>query len=442
MNSHRRSKGYSHFDERTSLANGKTRAKVLNPGWVASHGFWPLIHVTAKRHRFVGGDSTSPSYLKRKVREIRYCSHIDRCIFQRYAFLADRQYNKKVDGTLIDDCAIAYRTNKGRDNVFYAKKVFDFIKSCRNCLVLVTDFKDFFDGIEHRRLKCALRELMGIPTLPNDWYAVFKSVTCYSDWAWDDLVRINGLTHDHAVRRKMNEKETVITAEQFKNNASHCVRRNKSGRGIPQGSPMSAVFSNIYMMDLDQEISRIVFGYDGLYLRYCDDVVVVIPADGFGEESLALNRLNGVFDKLSSYSGVAVQEEKTDRYQFEGERGRGEVRKISATGEILDSLSRIDYLGFTFDGSSIRLRGKTISKYHYRMRRKARSAARQGKGRRNLYGIYSEKSWKIMRKRCFVDYARRAQRVLGLDDPECDSVTSHNMEKIAKALNQFRKSEQ
>lgn len=435
---HRRSKGYAHFDKRTSLANSKTRAKVLNPKWVASHGFWPLIHVTAKRHRFVGERDGTLPHLKKKTREIRYCSHIDRCILQRYAFLIDRRYNEVVDDTLIDDCAIAYRTNKGRDNIFYAKRVFDFVQRHRECLVLVTDFKDFFDSIDHNQLKRSLRNLMGFPTLPDDWYTVFKNVTCYSDWTWDDLIKIAGLTHSRSARRTMNESETIISEEQFARNASRCVRKNKSGRGIPQGSPISAVLSNVYMMDLDREIAQIVARYDGLYLRYCDDVIAVIPVNDREEKfDGALERLNQIFSRLSSCPGVSVQEEKTDRYWYSRGKGYGFVHKISSCGGTEERPVHIDYLGFTFDGTRVRLRAKAISKYHYRMRRKARSAVKQKKGRRNLYGLYSEKSWEITRKRCFVDYARRAQHDLLLDDPECEAVVKHNMEKIAKAINQL-----
>ena len=55
----------------------------------------------------------------------------------------------------------------------------------------------------------------------------------------------------------------------------------------------------------------------------------------------------------------------------------------------------INFIGFTFDGSSITVRDKTTSKYYYRMHHKAKGIAHQywrGKGYQgsdNLYRLYS-----------------------------------------------------
>ena len=41
--------------------------------------------------------------------------------------------------------------------------------------------------------------------------------------------------------------------------------------------------------------------------------------------------------------------------------------------------SSINYLGFLFDGKNIKIRPRAITKYYYRMRRKARTIGRSNK---------------------------------------------------------------
>lgn len=55
------------------------------------------------------------------------------------------------------------------------------------------------------------------------------------------------------------------------------INKNFSGIGIPQGSLISAILSNVYMIDFDQELAETIFGFKGFYRRYSDDFIVVIP---------------------------------------------------------------------------------------------------------------------------------------------------------------------
>ena len=45
--------------------------------------------------------------LQKKIRELYYCSHLDRCVYQRYAFLLNYWYNIWASKNDIDDVAIA-----------------------------------------------------------------------------------------------------------------------------------------------------------------------------------------------------------------------------------------------------------------------------------------------------------------------------------------------
>lgn len=50
----------------------------------------------------------------------------------------------------------------------------------------------------------------------------------------------------------------------------------------------------------------------------------------------------------------------------------------------------------------------------------------------NIYGTYSNLSWKIKGRPSYIDYARRAKHEVGLVDPQLDSLIKHNREKIGK----------
>ncbi len=48
-------------------------------------------------------------------------------------------------------------------------------------------------------------------------------------------------------------------------------------KGIPQGSPISAILSNIYMIDFDVKMKEFISKVNGKYYRYCDDILCIAP---------------------------------------------------------------------------------------------------------------------------------------------------------------------
>ena len=437
MSNHRDKKGYAHFDKRTSLGDWKTRAKVLDPSWVARHSFWPLIHSDMPRGKFGTMAGSEDPMFKKKTRSIRYCSHIDRCVYQRYAFLINEAYDLRVANTAIDNCSIAYRANKGLNNISFAKEAFDFIRCQKACIIVVSDFSDFFEGVDHAYLKESLCALLGCEELPPDYYAVYKNATRYSCWEWRDLLKLNGLSTDRAARSKMNGLEVVLPYEVFKQHVKVKAIRNDSGIGIPQGSPLSAVLSNVYLLELDGRLSTLVGEFGGMYRRYCDDLLIVLPVSEGGID-LAMERVGEMFKQIDAYPGANLQQEKTACYLLDRLGGSPCLYEVDDRGEVGTEPKELDYLGFSFDGLHARVRAKTVGRYYYRMRRKARNALRKGASMTRLYANYSEKSWEIDGRGSFVDYARRASRTMNLEDPITTSIAKHSMEKIAKTINRLR----
>ena len=420
---HNDTKPYAHFDLRVSLSMPSIRKYVMDRTKIVTHSFYPFIHFEKKNSRY---GKKGP----KKPRELYYCSHLDRCVYQRYAFLLNYQYNIWACENNIDDVAIAYRDNLGKNNIDFAKDAFDAIRSFPQCFILVGDFTNFFDNLEHQYLKKMMCEVLGVERLPQDYFSVFKNITRFSSWDWKDIVKAAGENiAERGVRKKINSKETLLTKEQFQKNKKD-IKKNISGVGVPQGSPVSAVLSNIYMIKFDKDIKRYVTSKGGIYMRYSDDFIIVLP---YERDAEIADFTSYIFSYVESMKGlIDLQKEKTSCYTYKDE----------AIYEG-DQPSSINYLGFLFDGKNIRIRPRAITKYYYRMRRKANTIGRSNwtssKGRRisakELYSIYSRND----EKQTFIDYARKAKGILKLNDQEANALIKHHKRKIAMAIKEGQK---
>lgn len=420
---HNDTKPYAHFDLRVSLSMPSIRKYVMDRTKIVTHSFYPFIHFEKKNSRY---GKKGP----KKPRELYYCSHLDRCVYQRYAFLLNYQYNIWACENNIDDVAIAYRDKLGKNNIDFAKDAFDAIRSFPQCFILVGDFTNFFDNLEHQYLKKMMCEVLGVERLPQDYFSVFKNITRFSSWDWKDIVKAAGENiAERGVRKKINSKETLLTKEQFQKNKKD-IKKNISGVGVPQGAPISAVLSNIYMIKFDKDIKRYVTSKGGIYMRYSDDFIIVLP---YERDAEIADFTSYIFSYVESMKGlIDLQKEKTSCYTYKDE--------VIYEG---DQPSSINYLGFLFDGKSIRIRPRAITKYYYRMRRKANTIGRSNwtssKGRRisakELYSIYSRND----EKQTFIDYARKAKGILKLNDQEANALIKHHKRKIAMAIKEGQK---
>lgn len=235
---------YAHFDVRTDI--GRMKDYVSNPKAVAAHGFYPFIHYEMDMSKFKRGKGVVP-----KKRDICYAAHIDRCIYQYYSHILNEKYNERTTCDGISNVAVAYRTNLRKSNIQFSKAAYDFIRKTENCYVMIGDFTHFFDNLDHAYLKKQWCSLLECERLPKDHYNVFKNITSFSQWELTDLLAINELKDNKAGHRALNKQSRVLTAEQYKNNRSH-IQPNMNHYGIPQGSPISGMLANLYMLEVDK----------------------------------------------------------------------------------------------------------------------------------------------------------------------------------------------
>ena len=420
VESHDDIKSYAHFSKKVSLKFDSVLQYVMNPLKVSKHGFFPFIHFQKKIKKF--RKNLQPN---EKVRELYYCSHLDRCVFQRYAFILNRRYEKWLSENCLGEVAIAYRSDLNKNTAYFANLAFRTINQSSQCFVLVSDFKEFFNNINHKYLKCKLLELLEEVTLEKDLYNVYKHITRFSYCDWEKILEILGLENSVRNRKLVNRRNILLPREELINN-KHIVKRHRFDYGIPQGSPISAVLANIYMMSFDKLLNEYAQKNGGLYMRYSDDIIIIIPCNGREEiydYNASITKLCGGFKSF-----VALQDEKTKRLFYNGKK----IINLET-----NKVDEIDYLGFCFDGFRTKFRPKGITKYYYRLHRKAKSIRRCNGVTRlghiisnsNIYRLYSERG-----ERNYISYLKSCYRIMDIYDPEAEAIVKHNMTKIKRLL--------
>lgn len=373
------------FDYPVSESAGQGYASDVQK--VVTHAFFP----------FISYDKVSPRYnkaekkVKPKTRPIMYASHIDSAIYSYYASSLSKVYESVLHKEGLHDCVIAYR-RLGKSNADFASHVFTIVKTIGNCCVICVDIKDFFGSLNHTLLKQSWQNLIGQPKLPDDHYKIFKSVTSYAHVSRNKLAEIlrdNRLVKDHR----------LCTPEVFRTKIRPLIEINESNKGIPQGSPISAVLSNICMFEFDKAMFLFCQRHKCHYLRYSDDILIVTPPS---LDQPALEFVNSQLCKMH----LMMNRKKLEICHF----------SIDQNGRQLCD-KPVQYLGFTYDGNKVLIRPSTLSRYNRKLRkyiaiseRKARNSKSTRLYRRKAYSRFTMRG-----KRNFISYAQRAHEIMSRD---------------------------
>lgn len=435
---------YAHFDRKVSLK--QVWDYISNPIKVKEHSFYPFIYYIQKFNKFSHGK------IKPKERKLSYSAHVDRYIYSYYGFLINEQYNIRATQDRINEVVIAYRNNLRMNNIHFAKKAVDYIRSLESCYIMVGDFTSFFDNLDHRYLKERLCDLLEMNSLPADYYAVYKNITKYSIWERDDILDYYGLNNNKKGIEALNSREMVFSIDEYRklreeDSKGVRAKKNENNFGIPQGSAISAVLSNVYMLEADKELNGFVKKYGGLYMRYSDDMIIILPK--ISKEAFE-TQYSKIMSILDSVPRVQLQKEKTQVYCY----NQTELKNCNEL--VMEGVSngsdKLDYLGFTFDGKEVIIRDKTTSKYYYRMYRKLKTIVKCNgvtkEGNRisseNIYIKYSIKGVKtyenkngIKNKGNFISYVKRAEAIWGPNEP-IGRGTKRHMIKIRRQLDKIK----
>jgi L-rhamnose mutarotase len=303
---------------------------------------------------------------------------------------------------------IAYRNClPGKCNIDFAKEVFEFIVSSGNAYIFVGDFSKFFDKLDHKYLKEKIKTVVGTDSLDSADYAIFKNITRFSYIEADDIEKEKG-----KLRRDMREMDKYFNTEEFHEVKKKFLKTNVKNYQIPQGSSISAVYANVYLIDFDKKINDYTTSKRGLYRRYCDDIIIIIPMTKKEMLSGADKAIaEFVYSVRNQIPNLDLNADKTEHFFY----NNGTVEKI------MGESSLINYLGFTFDGNTVRIRDKSLFKYYCRAYRKikrvkdAKDIKAFNAGRKAVYKAYTHLGVRRNPREHgnFLTYAYKADEIFG-----------------------------
>jgi len=395
---------------------------VTNPDIVSKHSFLPFIHKTSQVRKFrkVYSDKNGRIDVHYKVgnkplrkdsqkrRELFYASHLDSLIFSYYAKLLSDSYEGKIKDSHfgLDQVVNAYRSipvnpkkvcSSNKCNIDFANDVFEYIANYKedNFAVIAFDISSFFDNLNHQKLRKIWAEVINEDRLPPDHFNVYKNITRFSHV---DIVDLFEEFKDRIYIRKpsksgqpseiMQKKVDRIRYLRNQNAIAFCTKEDffklkgkllqpsktkklQDGRvvkrnfGIPQGSPISSILANIYLLHFDRIVNKFITTNGGIYRRYSDDMVIVCPL----KVKDTLQEI--VYREISSFD-LEIQKNKTQVFQFKRENG-----KLICGQEFEKTVNwnkNFIYLGFEFDGNTVTLKSASLSGYYRKMKRAIRRA--------------------------------------------------------------------
>lgn len=396
-----KSRHYLHFDPPIGEAGAK---KVVSaPTRVASHSFYPFIRYVVKSQK-VHFDKADRKVKRKepKERPISYAAHLDSHIYSYYCSLLSDHYEKHLSTTLWSNSILAFRA-LGKSNIEFAHDAFQDIGSRRSCCAIAIDIKGFFDNLNHQLLKESWQRLLEKRELPPDHYSIFKSLTRFSYVERDALFESLGISKSNPKRSRTR----ICSAEEFREKVRKggLINRNHDKKGIPQGSPISALLSNIYMLNFDEHMAAFAKSCGGSYYRYCDDILIIVPID-IKDTAKAFVR-----ERVSEVE-LELQESKTETIIF----------RETPLG--LRTQKPLQYLGFTFDGARTHLRSSSLARYQERVNRGVWLAQKsmekvnslrleRGEFPRALYLKKLYKRYTHLGRRNFISYGYRAASIMG-----------------------------
>ncbi len=403
---------------------------------IIKHGFFPLINkvVTEKRYKKLKNENEETirshyDYVNKKStakeRQIYYANHLDSYIYAYYAReIVGKKYEEVINSNPSLHLSVcAYRfietkpgSNRGKSNAHFAKEVFDYISSNPSCAVLCFDIEKFFDSLDHNYLKKMWCKAIGEKLLPLDQYKIYKFLTNFTYVEESDLLKEY---NHHIIPRsilkqhrqdnnfvcycpeKKDFKNKIIGRNNYKNKSLikfHPFKDTQGKlKGIPQGTAISALLANIYMLDFDNKINAKLATLEGIYRRYSDDIIIVTSLENKNEILEFVNREIEI-NKLSF-------NDKTEIVEF-------------IDGKPINS--NLKYLGFEFNGNSALIKSSSLAKYYRKVKRhikikalkayylqKKKQTIHTQIYRKNLYIKYSH-----LGKRNYINYAYKSSYIL------------------------------
>lgn len=439
---------YPHFDPVISATEAE--AVALDPRQVSSHKFYPFLKYDEGWTAY----ARKGEHGKRKDRPIRFAARLDSCIFSYYRSVLSKLYEERLAAEGLGSSVIAYRRilkssgSGGQSNIEFALTAVQSIRSFESCCTVALDISSFFESLDHDRLREVWKELIGESRLPQDHFTVFRAITKYAfvnvKSAYERLgyygektdrygkVRLGYLKPKKEIPVQLCDGKTFREKIAGKGTLPSIIEVNKTGKGVPQGAPLSDLLANLYLFEFDKYVQNICNEKGGSYFRYSDDILIVAPIS----ETDAISLEQEIRTAVGKFGeGLLIKEEKSAIHKFERTAGIQVASVIKASDK--DGRTALnkpfEYLGFRYDGKSVFIRDKTMSNLHRKIASVCHATAirlvKRYKGKSvdeilkltdiekliQTFGPVKDFRSKVMDYRLwtFTTYAKRASRVMG-----------------------------
>lgn len=337
-------KTYSHFDYPISVAKQEALIKCwMSPSAVKKHCFAPMISFNIKHKKTDGKIQTT------KLRPIQLASHKDALLYRLYGYLLREKYESYLKKTNLLSVPQAYRQK--HSSISATKKAFDDIASTSNAWIIKGDFSHFFDSLNHKLLLNNVRKILtgsSESKLPDDWYHVLRSLLRYRNiskhtfqkFLKDFYTQASGKSRFSFFNHQLKEGKIVLS--------SH------NRVGVPEGTALSAVLANVYLINFDQWLLKVVTKHSGTYYRYSDDFIIILPNSN---QNIVTNLTRQIIKKSNESLRLTIKPEKTKTFHYTNNQIYAKSR-----------CSCLVWLGFSFDGSHVSANPQAI--YSFRCKAK------------------------------------------------------------------------
>ena len=318
-------------------------------------------------------------------RRLRSACHRDASIYAFYSFLLKKAYEKRITGTELEQSVIAYRHVKRDDNPVRGKSNIDFAKDVHNlatkhpeCAVLCLDISKFFDSMDHKLIKAKWNNLLETEKLPTGHYVVYRNIIKYRYVFLNEA--LVSLGYGKIKRGKFEYKKGVLKTgilctplifrKKIDAKTGSLVHKNRSNKGIPQGSPISDIIANLYLENFDRSIISTLSSYEfGYYRRYSDDILIVCPQDKVNEiYKFAIDQIKNDL--------LIIKTEKSEIVAIDNRKKTVKDITHAVTGEDKHTNYARDafqYLGFEIDAKDMHIRSGTIANHYRRAIRRTKA---------------------------------------------------------------------
>lgn len=374
-------RGYLHFDGRVNIKrlDGSDETdpahRLLNSSKaIESHPFLPFLREDERVRKYRDKSPVTAEgnarlhhqqYPSIKNRPIMYASHLDASVFSLYNNILGTKYERIVQKEGLENTVIAYRpvplmgTGRNKSNIDFATELYEEIKNFGGDTgMLLLDISGFFDNLNHKRLYEKWCRVLGKNELPKDHNAIYRNITSFRYVLTFDAYESLGLDRDALKLLRQDRKATLCNFADFnkKIKKRKLIHKNKSGKAIPQGSPISGLLANVYMLDFDIKVKALVESLGGTYMRYSDDIAILVEP----------SKLIGVYEVIQRMiieEGLTISTKKTDCFIYQKKTNTfvNVIRKLEPKNTLNLKLYP-QYLGFVFTENNMQIRGNTLAR--------------------------------------------------------------------------------